>query len=68
MSEKSMSENPQIILINGASSSGKSSLCKALQEHLAEPYIHLEEDRFVYKLTTRATSWQGLWRGYSLRR
>ena len=44
MSEKS----PQIILINGASSAGKSSLCKALQEHLAEPYVHLEEDRFVY--------------------
>lgn len=44
MSEKS----PQIILINGASSSGKSTLCKALQEHLSEPYIHLEEDRFVY--------------------
>ncbi len=41
-------ESPQIILINGASSSGKSTLCKALQEHLAEPYIHLEEDRFVY--------------------
>ena len=44
MSEKS----PHIILINGASSSGKSTLCKVLQEHLAEPYIHLEEDRFVY--------------------
>jgi len=40
--------SPQIILINGASSAGKSTLCKALQEHLAEPYIHLEEDRFVY--------------------
>ena len=41
-------KNPQIILVNGASSSGKSTLCKALQEHLAKPYIHLEEDRFVY--------------------
>lgn len=45
MSEKS----PQIILINGASSAGKTTLCKALQEHLAEPYIHLEENRFVYE-------------------
>lgn len=44
MSEKS----PQIILINGVSSAGKTTLCKSLQEHLAEPYIHLEEDRFVY--------------------
>lgn len=44
MSDKS----PQIILINGASSAGKTTLCKALQEYLTKPYIHLEEDRFVY--------------------
>lgn len=44
MSDKS----PRIILINGASSSGKTTLCKVLQEYFTEPYIHLEEDRFVY--------------------
>ena len=40
--------NTQLIVLNGASSAGKTSLCKKLQEILDEPYIHLEEDRFVF--------------------
>ena len=40
--------NNQLIILNGASSSGKTTLCKKLQEVLDEPYIHLEEDRFVF--------------------
>ena len=43
-----MNKNVQLIILNGASSSGKTSLCKKLQEILDEPYIHLEEDRFVF--------------------
>lgn len=39
---------PQLILLNGASSAGKTTLCKKLQEVLPDPYIHLEEDRFVF--------------------
>ena len=39
---------PQLLLLNGASSAGKTVLCKKLQEVLPEPYIHLEEDRFVF--------------------
>jgi len=42
-----MSET-KLIILNGASSSGKSVLCKKLQEVLDEPYIHLEEDCFVF--------------------
>jgi chloramphenicol 3-O phosphotransferase len=38
----------QLIVLNGASSSGKTVLCKKLQEVLSEPYIHLEEDCFVF--------------------
>jgi len=38
----------QLIILNGASSSGKTVLCKTLQAVLAEPYIHLEEDCFVF--------------------
>lgn len=38
----------QLLLLNGASSAGKTVLCKKLQEVLNEPYIHLEEDRFVF--------------------
>jgi chloramphenicol 3-O phosphotransferase len=40
--------SPQLLLLNGASSAGKTVLCKKLQEVLQEPYIHLEEDRFVF--------------------
>src|SRR5215510_10813174 len=43
-----MDRSETIIVLNGASSSGKTSLCKKLQEVLDEPYIHLEEDRFVF--------------------
>jgi chloramphenicol 3-O phosphotransferase len=37
-----------ILLFNGASSAGKTSLCKQVQSVLDWPSIHLEEDRFVY--------------------
>ena len=43
-----MTGSETIIILNGASSAGKSCLCKELQEVFAAPYIHLEEDRFVY--------------------
>jgi chloramphenicol 3-O phosphotransferase len=38
----------QLLILNGASSAGKTVLCKKLQGVLQEPYIHLEEDRFVF--------------------
>jgi chloramphenicol 3-O phosphotransferase len=40
--------NEQLLILNGASSSGKTILCKKLQEILDEPYVHLEEDCFVF--------------------
>ncbi len=43
-----LEETSSIIILNGASSSGKTTLCRALQDVLPEPYILLEEDRFVY--------------------
>lgn len=38
----------QLIILNGASSAGKTVLCKTLQAVLEAPYIHLEEDCFVF--------------------
>jgi chloramphenicol 3-O phosphotransferase len=35
---------PDLILLNGASSSGKTSICKALQEALPEGYLHFSVD------------------------
>ena len=39
-------ENGSIILLNGTSSSGKSSLAKALQACLDDPYLHVDGDYF----------------------
>ncbi|GAA2076470.1 hypothetical protein GCM10009780_11200 [Actinomadura alba] len=36
-----------MILLNGASSSGKSTLAKALQRTLGEPFLHVSSDQFV---------------------
>ena len=37
----------RIILLNGASSSGKSTLAKALQQALPEPFLHVSSDQLV---------------------
>jgi len=40
------SMNGKIILVNGASSSGKSTLCRVLQARLDEPFWHFSIDHF----------------------
>lgn len=42
-----------LILINGASSSGKTSLVRALQAALDEPYVDAGLDRFLWMLPSR---------------
>lgn len=39
---------PQVILVNGASSAGKTTLCKALQARLAHPYLCVGFDDFIF--------------------
>ncbi len=41
------------IFLNGASSSGKTSIAKALQEALSEPYLHVGLDAFFDMVPTR---------------
>jgi chloramphenicol 3-O phosphotransferase len=43
----------RIIVLNGTSSSGKSSLAKALQDKLDEPYVHLLIEELLPKLPER---------------
>lgn len=43
----------KIVLLNGASSSGKSSLVAALQRTLAEPYLEGGIDKFIFMLPRR---------------
>lgn len=54
-------KNGQVILLNGTSSSGKTTLAKALQEKLAEPFMVVSLDGFFHlypkkflNLTTQA--------------
>ena len=42
-----------IIILNGASSSGKSSLLKELQNTLPEPYLNAGLDKFLWMLPSR---------------
>lgn len=37
-----------IILINGASSAGKTTLCRALRDALPEPFLHFSLDLFMF--------------------
>lgn len=43
----------RIILLNGASSSGKSSLARALQAAMPEPFLHVSSDQLVGMLPQR---------------
>jgi chloramphenicol 3-O phosphotransferase len=45
--------NGTIIVLNGASSSGKTSITKALQHTLDEPFLDAGIDRFLWMLPTR---------------
>lgn len=46
-------EQNQVIFLNGASSSGKSTLARALQDCLEKPYLHVSEDMFFATLPAR---------------
>jgi chloramphenicol 3-O phosphotransferase len=42
-----------IIILNGTSSSGKTSIVKALQDSLEEPYLDMGIDKFIWMLPSR---------------
>ncbi len=42
-----------VIFVNGTSSSGKSSIVRALQERLEPPYLDMGIDRFIFMLPER---------------
>ena len=50
----------RIIVLNGTSSSGKSTLVRALQDQLPDPWIEIGIDRFVFALPKRYLD-QPLW-------
>jgi chloramphenicol 3-O phosphotransferase len=44
---------PQIILVNGPSSAGKTTLCRALQQKILEPYLVVGFDDFIFMAASR---------------
>ena len=50
---------PKIIYLNGPCSSGKTSLAKALQESLSEPYLHLGIDKLIGFMPAKINNWEG---------
>ena len=55
---------PQLILLNGTSSSGKSSIVKCLREKLQAPYLEMGLDKFLYMLPDQYLKqplWEQVW-------
>lgn len=50
---------PKIIYLNGPSSSGKTTIAKALQETLPEPYLHIGIDKMIGFMPTKINNWEG---------
>src|SRR5690349_6945966 len=42
-----------IILLNGPTSTGKTSIAKAVQHQFVKPYLHLGADTFVFEICPR---------------
>lgn len=50
---------PQIIYLNGPSSSGKTTLAKALQKAFSEPYLHIGFDKLIGFMPAKLNNWEG---------
>jgi chloramphenicol 3-O phosphotransferase len=48
-----------IIYLNGPSSSGKTTLAKALQESFSEPYLHIGIDKIIGFMPAKLNNWSG---------
>lgn len=48
-----------VIFLNGASSCGKTSIVKALQSLLSEPYLHIGIDKFLGMMPEKTNDWVG---------
>ena len=48
-----------IIYLNGPSSSGKTTIAKALQNSFTEPYLHLSLDKIIGFMPPKINNWEG---------
>ncbi len=49
----------KIIYLNGPSSSGKTTIAKAIQESFPEPYLHLGIDKVIGFMPAKINNWEG---------
>jgi chloramphenicol 3-O phosphotransferase len=49
----------KIIYLNGPSSSGKTTIAKALQDSFYEPYLHVGIDKMIGFMPAKVNDWQG---------
>lgn len=49
----------QIIYLNGPSSSGKTTLAKAIQKHFSSPFLHLGIDKIIGWMPEKINDWTG---------
>lgn len=49
----------KIIYLNGPSSSGKTTLAKALQESFIDPYLHIGIDKLIGFMPDKINNWKG---------
>lgn len=54
-----MKEFPQIIYLNGPSSSGKTTLAKALQKEFDLSFLHIGIDRVIGMMPEKLNNWEG---------
>ncbi len=54
-----MRSSIQIIYLNGPSSSGKTTLAKALQAKLEPPFLHIGLDRVIGMMPEKLNNWEG---------
>ncbi len=54
-----MKSSIQIIYLNGPSSSGKTTLAKALQAKLESPFLHIGLDRVIGMMPEKLNNWEG---------
>lgn len=59
ISNLKLSAMNQIIYLNGPSSSGKTTLAKALQESLQEPFLHVGIDKMISYMPSKLNNWVG---------
>ena len=52
-------ESVQIIYLNGPSSSGKTTLAKALQQAFGEPFLHVGIDKIIGWMPEKINDWTG---------